>query len=163
MNIVLVAPEIPHNTGAVGRLCVCLGARLHLVRPLGFSLSESQVRRVGLDYWQHVDLHVHDSWEAFLEAVRPNQLVFGSTKGRRSYLHCRYTPGVTLAFGSETRGLPDAFYTRYADSLLGIPMPGPHARSLNLSNAVAIMAYEAYRQIQDGQSNGLLSPAGASG
>ncbi len=148
MNIVLVAPEIPHNTGAVGRLCVSLGVRLHLVRPLGFSLSEAHVRRVGLDYWQHVDLHVHDSWETFLEVVNPQTLVFGSTRGTRSCFDCRYEPGVSLVFGSETRGLPEGFYERYADALYHIPMPGPHARSLNLSTAVAVMAYEAYRQMK---------------
>ena len=81
LNIVLVAPEIPHNTGAVGRLCVCLGARLHLVRPLGFSLAERQIKRTGLDYWEQVDLTVHNDWEAFLASAQPDQLIFGNTRG----------------------------------------------------------------------------------
>jgi tRNA (cytidine/uridine-2'-O-)-methyltransferase len=147
LNIVLVAPEIPHNTGAVGRLCVCLGARLHLVRPLGFALTEYRVRRAGMDYWKHLDLTVHDSWEAYLEAEQPTQLIFSSTRGTASYVDCRPEPGCTIVFGNESSGLPEAFYSRYADLLYRVPMPGPHARSLNLSLTVAAFAYEVYRQL----------------
>ena len=149
-NIVLVAPEIPHNTGAVGRLCVCLGARLHLVRPLGFALTEHQVRRAGMDYWQHVDLSVHDSWDAYVEAEHPTQLIFSSTRGTKSYVDCDPKPGCALVFGNESSGLPDDLYTRYADALYCVPMPGPRARSLNLSLTVSAFAYEVLRQLTTG-------------
>ncbi len=147
LHVVLVAPEIPQNTGAIGRLCVCTGARLHLIKPLGFKLDAAYVRRAGLDYWQHVPLTVHEDWEAFLAAARPPRLIFLSTKGPRCYLDCRFAPGDFLVFGNETSGLPPAFYARYADALHTIPMPGPHPRSHNLANAVAIVVYEAYRQL----------------
>jgi len=147
LNIVLVAPEIPHNTGAVGRLCVCLGARLHLIRPLGFALTEYQVRRAGMDYWKHVDLTVHDSWDAYLAAEQPTQLIFSSTRGTKSYVDCKPTSGCALVFGNESSGLPSELYTHYADHLYRVPMPGPHARSLNLSLSVAIFAYEVRRQL----------------
>ena len=145
-DIVLVCPEIPHNTGAIGRLCVGLGCRLHLIRPLGFRLDEKSIRRCGLDYWEHLDVQVHDSWEAYLSAVRPGRLLFLSTHGDKSLYDIRFAPGDTLVFGSESAGLPKDFYERYRDSLFRIPMPGEHARSINLANAVSIAAYEAYRQ-----------------
>ncbi len=147
LNIVLVAPEIPHNTGAVGRLCVCLGARLHLIRPMGFALTENRIRRAGMDYWEHVDLTVHDSWAAYLEAEQPTQLIFSSTRGTKLYTDYHAIPGCALVFGNESSGLPEAFYTRYAAKLYRVPMPGPHARSLNLSLTVAVFAYEVHRQL----------------
>ncbi len=146
MHIVLVAPEIPYNTGAVGRICVCLGARLHLVRPLGFSLEESRVKRSGLDYWPHVDIHVHDTWDDFLEGVHPARLHFASSRGERSLYDTAFSDGDALVFGNESSGLPPDFYNRYRDALFRIPMPGPHSRTLNLANAVSVVAYEAYRQ-----------------
>lgn len=145
-HIVLVKPEIPHNTGAIGRLCVGLDCPLHLIRPLGFRLTEQHLRRAGMDYWEHLDLSVHDSWEKFLEAVAPERLFFLSTRGTRSLYDCSFLPGDALVFGSEGHGLPQDFYDRYADRLFRIPMPGLHARSINLANAVSITAYEAYRQ-----------------
>lgn len=145
-QVVLVAPEIPQNTGTIGRLCVCTGARLHLIKPLAFSLDEAHVRRAGLDYWHLVDLHVHAEWEAFLAACRPQRLCFASTKGGRSLYERTFTAGDYLVFGNETRGLPPEFYTRYADDLYQIPMPGRHARSHNLANAASIVLYEALRQ-----------------
>lgn len=148
LSIVLCQPEIPHNTGAIGRLCVGLGCPLHLIRPLGFRLSDSYVKRAGLDYWEHLALSVHDTWEAFLSAADPKRLVFLSTRGERSLYDCAFAPGDFLVFGCESAGLPPEFYSRYADCLCRIPMPGEHARSINLANAVAIAAYEAYRQIQ---------------
>ena len=147
IHIVLVAPEIPTNTGSIGRLCVCLDARLHLIKPLAFSLDEARVRRAGLDYWQHVDLTVHEDWEGFLEAEAPGEMFFPSTKGRRCIWDCRFREGCYLVFGNETRGLPDAFYARYKDRLCKIPMPGTHSRSHNLATAVSIVAYEAVRQM----------------
>lgn len=147
IHVVLVEPLIPHNTGAIGRLCVGLDAALHLIRPLGFDLSERAIRRSGLDYWPHLRLAVHEGWEAFLQAERPRQLCFASTKGTRDIYDCRFLPGCALVFGNESRGLPPAFYERYTQDLWRIPMPGPHARSLNLATAAAVVMYEAYRQL----------------
>ncbi len=146
LNIVLVRPEIPHNTGAIGRLCVGLGARLHLIRPLGFVLSDQWVRRAGLDYWQHLDVTVHADWNTFLLAEHPAQLHFASTQGTSDLYTCIFPANAYLVFGNESSGLPPAFYTDYRDALFRIPMPGPQARSINLANAVAIVAYEAWRQ-----------------
>ncbi len=147
LHIVLLRPEIPHNTGAIGRLCVDLDCPLHLIRPLGFALTSNWVKRAGMDYWTHLDLHLHDNWEAFLETVRPSRLFFASTRGNRSLYDCTFAAGDTLVFGNESSGLPEEFYPRYCDDLFRIPMPGPHARSLNLANATAVAAYEALRQM----------------
>ena len=147
LHAVLVRPEIPHNTGAIGRTCVALGCDLALVRPLGFALSDEYVRRAGLDYWQHLKLAVYDNWDDYLARARPGRLVFLSTKGGRSLYDTVFQPGDTLVFGNESSGLPEPFYERYRDSLVRIPMPGPHTRSLNLANAASIALYEAYRQI----------------
>jgi tRNA (cytidine/uridine-2'-O-)-methyltransferase len=153
-HVVLVEPDIPHNTGAVGRLCVGLGIPLHLVQPLGFSLRDEKVRRCGLDYWPHVDLRIHRSWAAYLEEEKPVSMFFASTRGGRSIYACRFQAGAHLVFGSEHAGLPPELYARYADRLVRIPMPGLHARSLNLANAVAVLAYEAHRQIDAAESAG---------
>ncbi len=148
-DIVLIAPEIPQNTGAIGRLCVCLGVRLHLIKPLGFSLADSYLKRAGLDYWKNLDVEVHENWEEFVEKNQPapEQLFFSSTRGERSYLDHGFHPGSFLIFGNETHGLPAAFYQLHKHQLYHIPMPGEFARSHNLANAVAIIAYEAYRQL----------------
>ena len=143
----LVRPEIPHNTGAVGRLCVGLGVPLHLIRPLGFHLDDQSVARAGLDYWPYLDLSVHDTWEEYLEEVRPRRLRFLSTHGETSLYGCRFEKGDALVFGCESSGLPKGFYERYRELLFKIPMPGEHARSINLANAVSIAAYECYRQL----------------
>lgn len=146
MDIVLLHPEIPHNTGAVGRLCVGLGWPLFLIRPLGFALDEKKIRRAGLDYWQHLDLTVLDSFDDYLALRKPAACYFLSTKSERTLYGTPLRPDGALIFGCESSGLPADFYTRYAGDLVTIPMPGAHARSINLSNAVAIAAYEAYRQ-----------------
>ena len=145
-NIVLVAPEIPQNTGAIGRLCVNTGAKLHLVKPLGFSLDETHLRRAGMDYWQHLTLAVYENWQEFLSQNHPEQLYFCSTKSKQSVYQLRFKIGDYLVFGNEGKGLPSAFYTDYEQYLYSIPMTGAHARSLNLANAVAIVLYEAMRQ-----------------
>ncbi len=147
-NIVLVAPEIPQNTGTIGRLCVCTDTRLHLVKPLGFSLDESRIRRAGMDYWQHLPLQVHETWEAFLQAVRPGRMMFASTKCSQSIYDYRFQDGDYLVFGNESSGLPSELYERYADSLYTIPMPGEHQRSHNLANSVSIVLYEGLRQVR---------------
>ena len=150
LHIVLVHPEIPHNTGAIGRLCVGLDCPLHLIRPLGFALTSAWVKRAGMDYWPHLDLHLHDDWQTFLEHTQPARLLLASTRGDRSLYDCHFAAGDAIVFGNESSGLPEPFYARYRESLFRIPMPGPHARSLNLANAVAVAAYEALRQLTTG-------------
>jgi tRNA (cytidine/uridine-2'-O-)-methyltransferase len=146
-SIVLLRPEIPHNTGAVGRLCVGLGVALHLVKPLGFALDDRSVSRAGLDYWPHLDLTLHDTWDEYLAAAKPRRMHFLTTHVERSLYDGRFEEGDALIFGNESSGLPKGFYGRYGSSLLRIPMPGAHARSINLANAVSIAAYECYRQL----------------
>jgi len=146
-SIVLLRPEIPHNTGAIGRLCVGLGVRLNLVRPLGFHLDDRSLARAGLDYWPYLDIAVHDTWEDYLSAERPRRVFFLSTHGEKSLYECEFAPGDALVFGNESSGLPKDFYARYRADLFKIPMPGEHARSINLANAVSIASYECYRQL----------------
>ncbi len=150
LRIVLYHPEIPHNTGAAGRLAVATGAELHLIRPLGFSLEEKYLRRVGLDYWQYVPLFVWDSMEQLLSSAdSPTQFHFLSTKATAS-IWMPPTPwkrGDYLVFGPESRGLPEYLLRDHAAQTLRIPMPGQHARSLNLSTSIAIVLYEALRCI----------------
>lgn len=147
MHIVLLHPQIPHNTGAIGRLCVGLGVPLHLVRPLGFRLDERNLRRAGLDYWEHLQLHVHENWDAFTHALPGARLFFASTHGTRSLFDCEFQSGDAIVFGAETSGLPPGFYQRHHADLFQIPMPGQHARSINLANAAAVCMYEAWRQL----------------
>ena len=146
-SVVLLRPEIPHNTGAIGRLCVGLGVPLHLVRPLGFALGDRSIARAGLDYWPHLDVTLHDTWEEYLVSAKPRRLFFLSTHGEKSLYDCRFQLGDALVFGNESSGLPEGFYDRYGELLFKIPMPGEHARSINLANAVSIAAYECYRQL----------------
>jgi len=145
-HIVLVAPEIPPNTGSIGRLCAATGCRLHLIRPLGFSLEDRYLKRAGLDYWPYVDLEVHDSWGAFRERYPLLKLHLFSARASRSFWEARYLPGDALVFGSESRGLPRALLAEYAADTYVIPIWHPRVRSLNLSNAVSIVLYEALRQ-----------------
>jgi tRNA (cytidine/uridine-2'-O-)-methyltransferase len=146
-NIVLLAPEIPQNSGSIGRLCVCVGAALHLIKPLGFSLDEAHLRRAGLDYWPHLQWQLYEDWEDFLlRNQHPTRLFFCSTKCTRSIYEQSFSEGDWLVFGNEGHGLPAEFYQRYREQLYTIPMPGTRARSHNLANAVAITLYEALRQ-----------------
>jgi tRNA (cytidine/uridine-2'-O-)-methyltransferase len=147
LHVVLVNPEIPPNTGNVARLCAATGTRLHLVEPLGFEITDAQLRRAGLDYWDAVQVQVHPSWPDCLAALGPARLHLYSTGSARRYDHAAYRPGDALVFGCETKGLPDALLATYADAVLGIPILTRHVRSLNLSSAVAIATYEALRQI----------------
>ncbi|MHC4887339.1 MAG: tRNA (cytidine(34)-2'-O)-methyltransferase [Planctomycetota bacterium] len=149
MPIVLVHPEIPHNTGAIGRLCVATGTPLHLIQPLGFSLEDRYLRRAGMDYWEHLERTVHKNWEAFLESTGGAPLLFFTTKTERSYWEADYPEGAYLVFGSESRGLPDPLYEAYRDHLYTLPMNGEFCRSLNLANAASIALYEALRQNQN--------------
>ena len=146
LNIVLVEPEIPQNTGNIARTCAATRSRLHLVRPLGFDISERAVRRAGLDYWHMVDLHVYDSLDHFF-AVNPRpDLWLATTKAPRDYTQASFREGCWLMFGKETAGLPKDLRTRWQDRCVRIPMR-PDARSLNLANSVAVLTYEALRQL----------------
>jgi len=143
----LVEPEIPQNTGNISRTCAATGIRLHLVEPLGFDISEKAVKRAGLDYWHLVDLHVWPNLDALFAAEKPEDIWLATSKGGRSYADpaVRFRDGCWLFFGKETAGLSEAFRTAYAERCLRIPIRA-EARCLNLSNAVAILAYEALRQ-----------------
>ena len=145
-NIVLVEPKIPQNTGIIGRLCVNLGATLHLVKPLGFDISDKAVKRAGLDYWQHLDLVVWESLQVFLQAHPIGAHThLATTKTDKPYFEASFAPGDFLVFGSETSGLDEALLRAHPDRCVTIPM-GEKGRSLNLSVSVGIVAYEALRQ-----------------
>jgi Predicted rRNA methylase (SpoU class) len=147
-NIVLVRPEIPQNTGTIGRLCVCTDAALHLIKPLGFLLDEAHLRRAGLDYWPYLNLSIYEDWDDFLAKNNPSldHMVFCSTKTTKSLYDFTFEEGDWLIFGNEGHGLPPPFYERYRERLFTLPMPGEHARSHNLANSVSIALYEALRQ-----------------
>jgi len=144
---VLVTPEIPPNTGSVARLCAATYTRLHLIRPLGFSLDNRYLKRAGLDYWPYVDVHVYNDWQHFRHQHRTARMHFFSARASRSYLTAPYRTGDCLVFGSETKGLPPALLAAHRDATYVIPIVSPHVRSLNLSNAVSIVVYEALRQL----------------
>ncbi|MCC2638584.1 MAG: tRNA ((34)/cytosine(34)/5-carboxymethylaminomethyluridine(34)-2-O)-methyltransferase TrmL [Moraxellaceae bacterium] len=145
-HVVLFQPEIPGNTGNIIRLCANTGTRLHLIRPLGFDLDDSKLRRAGLDYHEWAELQVHDSLDAFLAAVRPGRLFAFTTKGARSYHELAVRADDAFLFGPETRGLPaEVLEALPPEQRLRLPMR-PHSRSLNLSNSVAVVVYEAWRQ-----------------
>jgi tRNA (cytidine/uridine-2'-O-)-methyltransferase len=147
VNVVLFEPEIPPNTGSVARLCAATLTPLHLIEPLGFEIDDKHLKRAGLDYWEFVELRVHGSWEAFLSTARPGNLLFFSKRAVRSYTSIRYQEDDFLVFGPETRGLPQPLLDANANAALRIPMMGSGVRSLNLSNAVSIVLYEALRQL----------------
>lgn len=146
LNIVLVAPEIPQNTGNIARTCAATGSVLHLVKPLGFDISESAVRRAGLDYWHLVDVRVYESLDDFFVRNNVQQMRLFSTKAPRSYTEADYTDGCYLFFGRETKGLPEEFLEANYSDCVRIPMQET-ARSLNLSNSVAVGVFEALRQL----------------
>ena len=147
LHVVLYQPEIPPNTGNVIRLCANTGAELHLIEPLGFALDDTKLRRAGLDYHEFTRLRTHDTLDAFLAAVSPARLFALSTRGRTRYDTVRYAPNDALIFGPETRGLPQAMIDALPEAhRLCLPMR-PGNRSLNLSNAVAVTVYEAWRQL----------------
>jgi tRNA (cytidine/uridine-2'-O-)-methyltransferase len=149
LHVVLVQPEIHWNTGNAGRTCLAAGATLHLVRPLGFSLDDREVKRAGLDYWEHVELKVWDSWDDF-ERQLPSlgEPWFFSTKARRLVWDAPLgnARDVVLIFGRETGGLASSIHERYADRMVAMPIASPHVRSLNLSTSVGIAVYEVLRQ-----------------
>jgi tRNA (cytidine/uridine-2'-O-)-methyltransferase len=144
-NVVLVEPEIPPNTGNVGRLCLATKSTLHLVKPLGFSLEDRQLKRAGLDYWEDVDVKIWDSLDALIKAQQPGARdFFVTTKTKRAYWDVQFRPGDFLIFGRETKGLPESLLTANEPRCITIPMAG--TRSLNLATAVGIVLFEAVRQ-----------------
>ncbi len=145
LHVVLHQPEIPYNTGSVGRTCVAVGAKLWLVRPLGFRVDDYYLRRAGLDYWEHLAWQVVDDWNELRRELPGGRRWMFTKKAARSYLDARYERGDVLVFGSESSGLPEALLAEAPDSQLRIPTRDA-VRSLNLSNAVAVAAYEALRQ-----------------
>ncbi len=147
LNIVLVEPEIPPNTGNIARTCAATGTALHLVEPLGFSIDDAHLKRAGLDYWPFVKLTVHRSLEDFMTRYQDQPMYFASTKGKRLYTDIEFEEDCFIIFGRETKGLPPALIEANADRTLRIPMgEDTRLRSLNLSNSVSIILYEALRQ-----------------
>ncbi|SKA73088.1 tRNA (cytidine/uridine-2'-O-)-methyltransferase [Clostridium sp. USBA 49] len=147
LNIVLFQPEIPQNTGNIARTCVLTNSKLHLIKPLGFSLDEKHLKRAGLDYWQYLDLEIHESYEDFRNKYKEGNFYFSTTKGKKYYTQVSYQEGDFIIFGRETSGLPDYIRNSNLDNLIRVPMLETSTRSLNLSNTVAILAYEALRQM----------------
>ena len=145
LNIVLLEPEIPANTGNIGRTCVATGSRLHLIKPLGFDISEKAVRRAGMDYWFSLDLHVYENYGDFVAKNSGAKVYMATTKAQKVYTEVSYEPDAFLMFGKESAGIPEEILLENRDTCVRIPMLG-ETRSLNLSNSVAIMVYEALRQ-----------------
>ena len=145
MNIVLHEPEIPANTGNIGRTCVATGTSLHLIKPLGFDISDKAVRRAGMDYWKELDLHVYEDFEEFVEKNPGARIYMATTKARKAYTEVEYKGNDFIMFGKESAGIPEVILVKYEDTSVRIPMIG-EIRSLNLSNSVSIILYEALRQ-----------------
>ena len=144
-NVVLVEPEIPPNTGNIGRLCLATGSTLHLIKPLGFSIDDRELKRAGLDYWKEVEVRMWDSLDALRQSLDANaRFFFFTTKSNRAFWDVAFEPGDFLVFGRETKGLPEPLLAAHAEKLLTIPMRG--TRSLNLATAVGIVLFEAMRQ-----------------
>jgi tRNA (cytidine/uridine-2'-O-)-methyltransferase len=145
LNIVLYEPEIPSNTGNIGRTCVATGTRLHLIEPLGFRLDEKSLKRAGMDYWSELDVTTYVDWEEFLEKNPGAKLYMATTKGRNVYSDVKYEPDCYIVFGKESAGIPEEILKSTPDTCVRIPMMG-ETRSLNLANSVAVVLYEALRQ-----------------
>lgn len=148
LNIVLFQPEIPQNTGNIGRTCVLTNCKLHLIKPLGFDINEKQVRRAGLDYWKQLDLEIHESFEDMIRKYPDARIYLSTTKGVKYYDEVSYSKGDFIVFGRESSGLPDYIRDMYHENRIRVPMINTTTRSLNLSNTVAIVAYEALRQMK---------------
>lgn len=145
MNIVLHEPEIPANTGNIGRTCVATGSRLHLIQPLGFSLEEKQLRRAGLDYWKYLNVSVYENFQDFLDRNAGARIYMATTKAKYAYHEVAYHADDYIMFGKESAGIPEEILVNYKEFCVRIPMK-PEIRSLNLSNSVAVVLYEALRQ-----------------
>lgn len=147
LNIVLFEPEIPQNTGNIGRTCVLTNCKLHLIKPLGFSLDEKQLKRAGLDYWPDLDLSIYESYEELRNKYSDSTFYFSTTKGENYYDEVKFNQGDFIVFGRESSGLPDSIRNSDPNRCIRVPMIKTSLRSLNLSNTVAIVAYEAIRQL----------------
>lgn len=147
LNIVLFQPEIPQNTGNIARTCVLTNSMLHIIKPMGFSLDEKQVKRAGLDYWPYLKLAMYESYEELREKYKDSTFYFSTTKGKKYYTETAFKEGDFIVFGRESSGLPDYIRNDNAETCIRVPMLETSTRSLNLSNTVAIMAYEALRQM----------------
>jgi len=145
LNVVLLEPEIPLNTGNIGRTCVAVGARLHLIYPLGFQIGERAVKRAGMDYWHRVDLRLYDDFEDFMKKNPDAQLFLATTKARRTYAEVKYGPDAFIMFGKESAGIPEEILKAHEEQCVRIPML-PGERSLNLANSVSVILFEALRQ-----------------
>ena len=146
-HIVLIEPEIPTNTGNIGRLCLATGSTLHLVKPFGFEIDDSRLKRAGLDYWQHLEVHTYENIDEFFEKHGDKPMAFFSSHAEESYLTIDYSEGLCLIFGKESVGLSPEIVAKEANRLYKIPLYSDRIRSLNLANAVAIVAYEGLRQL----------------
>lgn len=144
-NIVLHEPEIPSNTGNIGRTCVATGTHLHLIRPLGFKIDDKKIKRSGMDYWKDLNITIYDDWDDFLEKNPGARIFYATTKGRNVYSEVEFKDGDFLVFGKESAGIPEEILIKHPNEAIRIPM-GQDIRSLNLSNSVAIVLYEALRQ-----------------
>ena len=144
-NIVLVEPEIPNNTGNIGRLSLASGSILHLIKPLGFEITDSRLKRAGLDYWQHLDVRFYDDLDSFMALNQNAHFALLSSKGKKSHYEIDYRDGMFLVFGKESAGLPADLVSRYPDRLFRIPIFSDHIRSLNVANAVSIIVYDGLR------------------
>ncbi|NEZ47100.1 tRNA (cytidine(34)-2'-O)-methyltransferase [Clostridium niameyense] len=147
LNIVLFQPEIPQNTGNIARTCVLTDSKLHLIKPLGFSLDEKHLRRAGLDYWKYLDLTIYESYQELREKYKDSNFYFSTTHGDNYYNEVRFKSGDFIVFGKESSGLPDEIKNNNLDKCIRVPMLSSSTRSLNLSNTVSVVAYEALRQI----------------
>lgn len=147
VNIVLVEPEIPQNTGNIARTCALTNSVLHLVKPLGFSIDDKHLKRAGLDYWPLVEIHLYDSFNELLEKYDRNMFFYSTTKGKQIYTDMKYFDNCFLVFGKETAGLPKDLLSQNEDRTIRIPMRGDIPRSLNLANSVNIVLYESLRQL----------------
>lgn len=148
MHVVLVEPEIPQNTGNISRTCAVTNSSLHLVGKLGFSIDDRQLKRAGLDYWSLLDVHYHNSFEELAEQYPGSRFFMATTKASKRYCDIQFQENDFIVFGKETAGLPRELLEKYAETNIRIPMlENPHARSLNLSNSVAIVLFEALRQL----------------
>tara|TARA_B110000305_G_C19270582_1_gene554254 strand:- start:1 stop:453 length:453 start_codon:yes stop_codon:yes gene_type:complete len=148
LNIVLFEPEIPTNTGNIGRLSLATGSKLHLVKPFGFELSDKRVKRAGLDYWQHLDLKIYENIGEFFEIHRDKSFAFFSSHGTKDYWDIDYEEDLFLIFGKESVGLSEAVTKAHSNKLYKIPLHSSHIRSINLANAVSVAVYEGLRQLR---------------
>jgi tRNA (cytidine/uridine-2'-O-)-methyltransferase len=147
LNIVLFQPEIPQNTGNIGRTCVLTNSKLHLIKPLGFSLDEKHLRRAGMDYWKHLDISIYDSFDELKNKYKNSNFYFSTTHAKKYYTDVQFKDGDFIVFGKESAGLPDDIRESEPNNCIKVPMISTTTRSLNLSNSVAIVVYEALRQM----------------